>query len=121
MADVLIAVGHHRTSAIPTSLAHDVHLCREERVGVAHDGADVEVVLPVLDGDVKGMPLAIEILDDGLEAPVAVAVDDVAAVAVGQELGVEAVVVGPGEGMGADRHGVMVTGAVAITNTCSVL
>ena len=109
IADVLIAIGDHRTAAIPSSLAHDVNLCREERVGVAHNGADVEIVLPVLDGDVKGMPLAIEVVDDGLEAPVAVAVDDVAGVAVGQELGVEAVVVGPGEGMGADRHGVMVT------------
>ena len=73
-----------------------MNLFGEKRVGVANNGADVEVVFPILDGDVKGMSLPIEIFDDGLEAPVAIAVDDVAAVAVGQELGVEVGVVGPG-------------------------
>ena len=74
----------------------------EERVGVAHDGADVEVVAPVLDRHVERVASAVEVGDDRLDAPVAVAVDDVAAIAAGEQLGVESGVVGPGLGVGAD-------------------
>ena len=56
--------------------------------------ADVEVVLPVLDRDVERVAARVEVGDDRLVAPVAVAVDDVAAVAVREQLGVEARVAG---------------------------
>jgi hypothetical protein len=54
VAHVLVAVGDHRAAAVPAPAADDVDLGGQEGVGVAHDGADVEVVLPVLDGDVEG-------------------------------------------------------------------
>ena len=82
VAHVLVAVGDHRAATVPPTLADDVHLGGEERVRGAHDRADVEVVLPVLDGDVEGVPAGVEVGDDRLEAPVAVAVDDVAPVTV---------------------------------------
>ena len=90
VADVLVAVGDHRAAPVPAAVADDVHLGGQERVGVAHDGADVEVVLPVLDRDVERVPARVEVGDDRLAAPVAVAVDDVAGVAVGEQLGVQA-------------------------------
>ena len=90
--DVLVAVGDHGTAAVPAALADDVHLGGGEGVGGAHDRADVEVVLPVLDRDVEGVAAGVEVGDDRLEPPVAVAVDDVAAVAVLEQLGVVALV-----------------------------
>ena len=67
-----------------------MHLRGEERVGGAHDRADVEVVLPVLDRDVELVPAGVEVGDDRVEPPVAVAVDDVAAVPSLEQLGVDA-------------------------------
>ena len=49
--DVLVAVRDHRPAPVPPSPAHDDDLRRVECVGRADDGADVGVVLPVLDGD----------------------------------------------------------------------
>ena len=82
VAHVLVAVGHHRAAPVPPPAPDDVHLAGEERVGGAHDRADVEVVLPVLDRDVEVVPSRVEVGDDGLASPVPVAVDDVAPVAV---------------------------------------
>jgi len=59
-------------------------------------------VLPVLDRDVERMPARIEVRDDGLDSPVAIAVDDVAPVADGEELGVVPGVLGPRAVPGAD-------------------
>ena len=56
VADVLVAVGDHRPAPVPAAAADDVHLGGEEGVGGADDRADVEVVLPVLDGHVEGVP-----------------------------------------------------------------
>ena len=61
----------------------------QEGVGGPHHRADVEVVLPVLDRDVERVPAGVEVGDDRVEPPVAVAVDDVAPVAVREQLGVE--------------------------------
>src|SRR5690606_35887540 len=87
--DVLVAVGHHRAALVPAPAADDVHGVGEERVGAAHDRADVHVVLPVLDGDVERMPLQVEVGDDGVHAPVAVTIDHVAGVTVCEQLRVE--------------------------------
>jgi hypothetical protein len=63
-----------------------VHRVGAEGIRAAHDGADVHVVLPVLDGDVKGVAGFVEVGRDGFDGPVAVPVDDVAAVAPCQQL-----------------------------------
>ena len=55
--DVLVAVGDHRAALVPAATADDVHGVGDERVGAAHDRADVHVVLPVLDGDVERVPV----------------------------------------------------------------
>jgi hypothetical protein len=58
---VLIAVGDHRAPAVPAAAAHDVDRPGEKGVRVAHDRADVRVVLPVLDRHVEGMTAGIEV------------------------------------------------------------
>jgi hypothetical protein len=92
---VLVTVGHHGASPIPPSLSHDVNLRCLEGVCGAYDAADVEVVLPVLDGDVEPMAMSIEVGDDRIAPPVAIAVDDIAAIAGSQKLGVQPGIVRP--------------------------
>ena len=107
VAHVLVPVGDHRAALVPAALADDVHLGGPERVRAAHDRADVHVVLPVLDRHVERMPRLVEVGDDRRHRPVAVAVDDVAAVAVGEELTVVDRVrrpVGRVAGPGPDAH-----------------
>ena len=106
---VLVAVGHHRAAPVPAPVADDVHLAGEERVGRAHDRADVEVVLPVLDRDVEVVAAGVEVGDDRLQRPVAVAVHHVAPVALGEQLLVVHLAAGPvGHGPG---HGPTPTSA----------
>ena len=102
MNDVLVAIGDHGPAAIPSPLPDDVHRSRQERIGVPNHGPDVEIVLPVLDDDVEGVAVLIEVGLDGLDGPVAVVIDDIAPVSLGQQLGIEAGVVGPRFGVGSD-------------------
>ncbi len=101
---VLVPVGHHGSPPVPAATTDDVHAGGQEGVGVPHDGTDVHVVLPVLDGDVERVPAAVEVGDDRGPGPVAVAVGDVAPVAVAQQVGIEPRVVGcrPHPGTDAD-------------------
>ena len=100
--DVQVPIRDHRTTPVPAATSDDVDGRRAERVRVADDRPDVEVVVPVLDGHVEGMSPGVEVGDDRIVAPVAIAVDHVAAIAVGQQLGIEAVVVGPRLGVWTD-------------------
>ncbi len=102
--DVLVAVGHHCATPVPLPLAHDMHRSGEKGIGVAHDGTDVEVVLPVLDRHLEGMPALVEVGHDGLTAPVAITIDNVAPVAVAQQIRVEAGIVGPRLRMRPEAH-----------------
>jgi Thioesterase-like superfamily len=104
VADVLVAVGDHGAAAVPAAAADDVNLRREERVRVAHDRADVEVVLPVLDRDVERVAAGVEVGDDRVPPPVAVAVNDVAAVTGGEQRRIQPGVVRPRLGVGADAY-----------------
>ena len=53
---MLVAIRNHRTAAIPLPLADNVHSGCQEGVGVANHRTDVEVVLPILDRNVEGVP-----------------------------------------------------------------
>ena len=88
---VLVAVGHHRPATVPATLADDVEGLGVEGIRRADDRPDVEVVAPVLDGDVEVVASRVEVGDDRLLPPVAVGVDDVAAVTVLGEVGVPVV------------------------------
>ena len=89
MANVLVAVSDHGASTIPPPIAHDVHLCGEERVGGPHDRADVRIVLEVLDRNVERVPALVKISDDRVHGPVAVAIHNIASVTLLQEFGVK--------------------------------
>ena len=54
--DVQIAVGDHCSPPIPPPTTDDVYAGDVEGVGGPDDGANVEIVLPVLDGDVQRLP-----------------------------------------------------------------
>ena len=99
---VVVSVGHHCPAAVPTPLPNDVHASGIEGVRIAYDGSDVEIVLPVLDRDMHRSAGFVEVRNDCLASPIAVPVNHVAAIALGEELEVEVIALGPGKGMRAD-------------------
>ncbi|MEY4898452.1 MAG: hypothetical protein RL294_263 [Actinomycetota bacterium] len=86
---MLVTIGDHRPALVPAPAADDVDRIREERVRGANNRPDVEVVLPVLDRDVKSMTLGIKVSDNRFHRPIAVFVDDIAGVAIFEERWVE--------------------------------
>src|SRR6476620_1931745 len=92
---VEIAVGDHRSSAVPASPADNVHARDVEGVCGPHYRADVEVVFPVLDRYPQRVPPSLKIGNDRLNRPVAVAIDDIPAIAMLKQLRVEPAVVRP--------------------------
>ena len=79
--DVLVQLRHERALAIPFVRADDVHAARLERVGGAHHGADVEIVVQFSTATSKSCAAGVQVGFDGCDRPVAVAVEHVAAVA----------------------------------------
>ena len=79
----MVTVGDHGAAAVPAFFSDDVHAGGEKSVGVAHHGADVQVVFPVFYGHVKVVTILIEFFHYGFSAPVTKAVNNVAAVALG--------------------------------------
>ena len=107
VAHVQVAVGDHGAALVPAASADDVDAGHVEGVGTAHDGADIEVLADILDGDVQPVGPGGQIGADGRDGQVAVPVDDIAPVAGGEQLAVVAGVGGPGlgaAGPGADAH-----------------
>src|SRR5699024_12278406 len=82
MLQVLIAVGHHRAAAIPAASAHDMHGINSKDISSAHNGADISVVFEILNRDVQRVPASIDISDNRFAAPIAIGVDEVAALAI---------------------------------------
>jgi hypothetical protein len=102
MVDVLIAIGHHRPAAVPPATPHDDHLASEERISRAHDGADIHVVLPVLDRHDKVVPPRVEVGHDSCDRPISVLINDVATVTELEQLRIEPHVRRPGQRVGSD-------------------
>lgn len=94
MADVLIAIGDHRTSPVPALAPDNVDLLGQECIRCAHNRSDIEVVLEILDRNMEWMAFRIQIGDDRIELPVPVGVDHVAVVAVAQQVGIELRIIG---------------------------
>ena len=101
---MLITIGDHGSATVPSPLADDMDRGRQEGVGVTHDRADVEVVLPVLDGNVKWVTAGVEVGDDRLARPVPISIDHIATVTVRQEVGIEPGIVGPRFRVGPDPY-----------------
>ncbi len=89
MHQVLVAIGDHRTSAIPPLAPHNVNSLREESIRGAHDGADIRVVFEIFDCDMQRMAPLIQVCDDSLHRPVPVRINHVAAIALVEKLRVE--------------------------------
>src|SRR5699024_7298139 len=82
----ILAVGHHRAAAIPAASAHDMHGINSKGISGAHNGADISVVFEILNRDVQRVPASIDISDNRFAAPIAIGVDNVAAVAIYKQL-----------------------------------
>ena len=95
MTHMLISVGDHGSATIPALATHDVNFLRQEGIRGTHDGADIEVVVEILDGHVERMSPGVEILDDRLESPISIFVDDISAVAVAQQIRIKSIIVWP--------------------------
>src|SRR5699024_5666660 len=80
-----VFIGNHGTPTIPTTTTNDMHPGDIERVGGSHHGADIEIVLPIFDGNLERVAPGIQVSDDGLDRPVPVVVGDVATIAFGQQ------------------------------------
>jgi hypothetical protein len=59
-------------------------------------------VLPVLDGDVIGVPTPVEVCDNRLRGPIAIGINHIAAVTGDQQLGIQARIIRPGFGVWTD-------------------
>ena len=92
---MLVAIGDHGTPAIPAPFADDVDLRGKEGVRVAHNGSDVEIVLPILDRDVEAVASLIQVGDDRFSKPIAIRVDHVSPVAVRQQFRIQTWVIRP--------------------------
>lgn len=95
VADVLVAVRHHRTAPVPALSTDDVNLRGRKRIRRPHYGADIEVVLEIFNGYVKGVPTFIEIGDDRLNGPVSVFISDIASITEFEEFGIEPLICRP--------------------------
>ena len=104
VVNVQVAIGDHRPASIPPSSTQDVHPGHVERIGGAHHRTDVEVVLPVLDGDVQWPTAGVKLGDDRLDTPVPVPINDIASVAVFQQVRVESGILRPRSRSRADPH-----------------
>ena len=101
---MLVPVGHHRTAPVPAFLTDNVHFLRQKGVRGAHHGTDIQIVLPVLDRDVKIMAARIKVGDNRLHAPVTVLIHHIAAVALTQKLFIPMVALRPLALPGADSN-----------------
>ncbi len=86
VVDVLVAVGHHRAALVPATLPNNVDRFRSERIRSANNRANVHVVLPVLNSNMEVVPAGIKVGHDSFHAPVAVLINHIAGVAVGQQV-----------------------------------
>ena len=110
VTQVLVAVGDHRAPPVPPPPPHELHLGGEERVRRPDHRADVQVVLPVLDGHVELVPAGVQVGDDRLEPPVAETVHHVAPVALGQQIRIEVLVRRPRSWVRSDAYRIAFAG-----------
>ena len=92
---MLVPVGHHRTTTVPAFLTDNMHFLRQKGVRGAHHGTDIQIVLPILNRDVKIVAARIKVGDNRLHAPVTVFIHHIAAVALAQKLFIPMLALGP--------------------------
>jgi hypothetical protein len=59
-------------------------------------------VLPILDGNLQRMTPGVKVSNDGRHCPIAIPIDDIATIAVLEQLCIEPAVIGPGARMRSD-------------------
>ena len=82
MEDGQVLVCHHRATSVPIALSDDMDSRDIEGIRRPYDRSDIEIVLPVLDRDMQWSAAGIKISDDLLDLPIAVLIEDVAAISI---------------------------------------
>jgi alanine racemase len=80
LKNIQIAISHHSTPAVPVPLAYDMHGSGVEGVGIPNNRADIKVVLPVFDGDMKRVAIFCKIGLDSFDGKITVFILDIAMV-----------------------------------------
>ncbi|MDT4866761.1 hypothetical protein FQZ97_1016360 [compost metagenome] len=75
-----IPVGHHRPATIPVTLADNMHRRHIKGVGVAHNCANIHIMLPVLNRNMKIDSTLIKIGFYSLDRPVAIFIFNITAI-----------------------------------------
>jgi hypothetical protein len=99
MMHMHVSVSDHRPSTIPTSLADNVHTFGVERVSCPNHGSDIQIVLPILDCDMERMTTHVEISDNRLVRPIAIAIADIATITMFEQFAIKSNVFGPRQGV----------------------
>jgi hypothetical protein len=95
-----VFVGHHCAAAIPSFLADDVNTLCIEGIGCSHDSSDVQIVLPILDRNMKRMSVSVEVSDDCLVRPIAIPITHISAITVFKKFGIKPWIIRPRSGKG---------------------
>jgi hypothetical protein len=114
VVDVLVTVCRHRAASIPSTLANNVDSGCQESICIAHDCADIEVVLPILDCHMEAVAPIVEVVNNRVDAPVPVPIGNIAVVAVGEQVGVEVQVNRPRLGMWSDAARSSASGGIFV-------
>ena len=81
---MLVTVGDHRTASVPFPITNNVHRCCQESVGISDNCADVQIMLPVFNGDVERMASPVQVFDNSFATPIPVLVYNISAVPIAQ-------------------------------------
>lgn len=95
MRDVEVAIGHHCSAPIPPAPSDDMDGMGREGICRTYHRSDVEVVVEILDRDVKLVTTGPQIRHDRVHTPIAVAINHIAAIALREQLWVPLVPRGP--------------------------
>ena len=99
MVDVKVTIRHHGATTIPAALSDDVHTGDVESIGRSDDGTDVEVVFPVLNGNVEWGASSVQLCNDCVDAQVTEFIQNVAMIPFRQQLGIIFIADWPGFGV----------------------
>lgn len=115
VVDVLVTVCGHRAASVPSALTDDVDSGCKEGVCIAHNGADIEVMLPVFDSHMEAVAPTVEVVNNRIDTPVSVPIDNIAVVAIGEKVWVEAQVNRPRFGVWSDSGGRSASGCITVS------
>lgn len=84
MPHMLIPIGDHGAAPVPPLSSHNVYFLSQECISGSNNRPDIEIVMKVFNTHMKWVALGIKIRHHRVKRPVAVFIDDIAPVTLGQ-------------------------------------